>query len=46
MKELLDIAFDPKRCREELERFRTLLESKPVLSERLDLQPLFKSSPH
>ena len=42
MKEFLTIKFDQAQCRAELDRFRTLLASKQELSERHDLQPLFK----
>jgi len=42
MKEFIPIDFDPVQCRAELDRFQTLLASKQELSERHDLQPLFK----
>ncbi len=45
MKDLQPIAFDPTTVRSELDRFRTLLGSKTELSERDDIQPLFKSCP-
>ncbi len=45
MKEFDTIVFDPARCRQELDQLRTLLTSKPELSERDDIQPLFKSCP-
>src|SRR4051812_11338226 len=45
MKEFDSIAFNPARCREDLDRFQSLLASKQELSERGDLQPLFKSCP-
>jgi hypothetical protein len=46
MKELALIQFDPMQCRIELDRFKTLLESKAELSERQDVLPLFKASPN
>jgi hypothetical protein len=45
MKEFDTIDFDPRQCRAELDRLQLLLASKAELSERDDLQPLFKSSP-
>jgi hypothetical protein len=45
MKEFIQITFDPVQCRKELDRFQSLLLSKEELSERHDLQPLFKESP-
>src|SRR4051794_31821020 len=42
MKEFLKIEFDPVQCRKELDHFQALLASKQDLSERHDLQPLFK----
>jgi hypothetical protein len=46
MKEFLDLDFNPKKCRTELNAFRKLLHSKSNLSERDDIQPLFKTSRH
>jgi hypothetical protein len=43
MKDFIDVAFDRTACNQELNEFRNLLESKDVLSERRDLQPLFKA---
>jgi hypothetical protein len=43
MKELDAISFDPSPCRTELDRLQALLAAKAELSERGDLQPLFKS---
>lgn len=45
MKEFLTIDFDPAQCRKELDRFQSPLASKRELSERRDLQPLFRDSP-
>ncbi len=45
MKEFNTITFDPAQCRKELDRLGALLASKQELSERHDLQPLFKESP-
>jgi hypothetical protein len=45
MKELASITFDPAQCRRELDQLQALLASKAELSERGDLQPLFKSCP-
>jgi hypothetical protein len=45
MKEFMSIDFDPGQCRKEVDRFQALLDSKAELSERNDLQPLFKESP-
>ncbi len=45
MKEFRTVDFDPARCREELDRFQTLLASKEELSEKDDLRPLFTASP-
>lgn len=45
MKEFTTIRFDPAQCRKELDRFHALLASRHELSERHDLQPLFKESP-
>lgn len=45
MKEFTRVQFDAARCRKELDRFQALLRSKNELSERGDLQRLFKSSP-
>jgi hypothetical protein len=45
MKELIPITFDLTQCRKELDRFQLLLASKKELSERHDLQPLFKDCP-
>jgi antiviral defense system Shedu protein SduA len=45
MKEFVTIHYDPAQCRQELDRFQALLASKQELSERADLQPLFKNSP-
>jgi hypothetical protein len=45
MKEFTKVQFDPAQCRNELDRLRTLLDSKPALSERDDLLPFFRKSP-
>jgi hypothetical protein len=45
MKELRTIQFDLARCRQEVDQLQALLASKQELSERHDLQPLFKASP-
>jgi hypothetical protein len=45
MKEFLTIDFNPAQCRKELDRLQALLASKQELSERHDLQPLFKDCP-
>ena len=45
MKEFKPVLFDPAQCRKELDRFKALLDSRSELSERDDLQPLFKESP-
>jgi Domain of unknown function (DUF4263) len=45
MKEFDSVTFDPPRCRAELDRLQSLLASKTDLSERGDLQPLFKECP-
>jgi hypothetical protein len=45
MKELLEVSFDPAQFRSELDQLRDLLASKDELSERDDIQPLFKASP-
>ena len=42
MKEFEPIMFDPRKCREELDRFKALLTTHEELSEREDVQPLFK----
>lgn len=44
MKELETVSFDPVQCRKELDQLQALLTSKKELSERHDLQPLFKAS--
>lgn len=45
-KNLEMIAFDPSRFEKELKAFAALLQSKPDLSERDDIQPFFKRSKH
>jgi hypothetical protein len=45
MKEFSTINFDPAQCQTELDRFQTILTSEQELSERHDLQPLFKDNP-
>jgi hypothetical protein len=45
-KNLETIVFDPSRFEKELKAFATLLQSKPDLSERDDIQPFFKKSKH
>lgn len=45
-KNLEMIAFDPSRFEKELKAFAALLQSKPDLSERDDIQPFFKKSKH
>lgn len=45
MKELQPIAFDLALVRAELDRLKVLLNAKTDLSERDDIQPLFKSCP-
>jgi hypothetical protein len=45
MKEFTTVRFDPVQCRKELDCLQTLLASKRELSERDDLQPLFKECP-
>ncbi|HZW32441.1 MAG TPA: Shedu anti-phage system protein SduA domain-containing protein [Isosphaeraceae bacterium] len=42
MKEFIPIAIDLAQCRAELDRFQSLLDSKQELSERHDLQLLFR----
>lgn len=37
------IAFDPKRCRVQIDEFAALLRSKGELSERQDIQPFFRA---
>ena len=44
MKDFRPVNFDPPQCRRELDLFRSLLTSKEELSERDDIQPLFKAS--
>src|SRR5262249_2142088 len=45
MKDFINVDFDPAQCKRELDRFQALLASKQDLSERDDLQPLFKNNP-
>lgn len=45
MKEFRTVALDLPQCRKELDGLQSLLASKQELSERHDLQPLFKNSP-
>jgi Domain of unknown function (DUF4263) len=45
-KSMMQISFDPIKCRAEIIEFGTLLASKPDLSERDDIQPFFKSHEH
>jgi hypothetical protein len=46
VKALERFEFDLVRCRQELDRFKSLLESKSGLSERDELFPLFRECPH
>lgn len=43
-KTLSTVAFDPGRCKTELAAFKGLLDSKPDLAERSELQPFFKAN--
>jgi hypothetical protein len=45
MKTFQSVKFDLKQCREELDKFRTLLNSKVELLEKDDLRPFFRDSP-
>jgi hypothetical protein len=42
MKELKKLAFDPKKCRREIEQLNGLLQSKKSLVERKEIQPFFR----
>jgi hypothetical protein len=46
MKHHKPITFDKNQCRTELKAFKQLLDSKPDLEEKADLQPFFKKSLH
>lgn len=39
----IDVAFDPKQCRAEIDELGVMLQSKADLSEKYDIQPFFKS---
>jgi hypothetical protein len=41
-KDFTEVEFNAAQCQQELERFRDLLASREYLSERKDIQPLFK----
>lgn len=45
-KDLGDFVLDPAKCRQELTDLQTLLSASAELSERNEIQPLFKQSPH
>jgi hypothetical protein len=44
MKQFRPVTFDPLQCRKELDALQSLLGSKQELSERNDIQPLFKGN--
>ncbi len=46
MKSFQPLEFDLSRCRDELDRFKLLLDSRRELAEREHLKPLFQSCPH
>jgi hypothetical protein len=46
MKALVKISLDMEQCKRDLVDFRTLLDSKSVLSERSDVLPFFRSHTH
>ena len=39
----IEVAFDPKQCRTEIDELGVMLQSKAELSEKFDIQPFFKS---
>jgi hypothetical protein len=46
MKDFLDHQFNGARFSEELQKFKTLLDSSPTLTESAQLQPLFRECPN